>query len=207
MAGRGKIGTLLVIAGCCCILAAAALYGYNGWISSRTVKASDQLIEQLTAMMGSSPSVSADSEALTQPGASGAGKTDTSLQTVTVDGNRIIGVLSIPAIQVKLAVISEWSYANLNIAACRYSGTPDNHLVVLGHNYKRLFGSLYKLKAGDSVLFTRPDGVEYQYTVTGTETKHRNQFQEVLSGDWDLTLFTCTFGGADRVVVRCKRIA
>ena len=28
--------------------------------------------------------------------------------------------------------------------------------------------------------------------------------KELLSGDWDLTLFTCTLGGKSRVVVRCK---
>jgi sortase A len=29
--------------------------------------------------------------------------------------------------------------------------------------------------------------------------------EEMISGDWDLTLFTCTIGGATRVTIRCEK--
>ena len=30
--------------------------------------------------------------------------------------------------------------------------------------------------------------------------------KEMTSGDWDLTLFTCTVGGQSRVTVRCEKL-
>ncbi len=30
--------------------------------------------------------------------------------------------------------------------------------------------------------------------------------EEMITGDWDLTLFTCTLGGQTRVTVRCQLI-
>ena len=31
--------------------------------------------------------------------------------------------------------------------------------------------------------------------------------EEMLSEEWDLSLFTCTFGGATRITVRCERLS
>lgn len=133
--------------------------------------------------------------------------TDGTLLTVNVDGYDIAGIISIPAIAVELAVISQWSYPNLEISACRYSGTPSGRLVLLAHNFKRHFGRINELQPGDAVVFTEPNGTVYNYEVTGTEIKGKYELQDILSGDWDLTLFTCTYGGANRVVVRCERTA
>ena len=47
------------------------------------------------------------------------------------------------------------------------------------------------------------DGNRFIYAVSGTEQLPGTAIEEMKSGDWDLTLFTCTIGGAARVTVRC----
>lgn len=37
------------------------------------------------------------------------------------------------------------------------------------------------------------------------EQLERTAIEEMESGDWDLTLFTCTVDGAARVTVRCQQ--
>jgi sortase A len=93
---------------------------------------------------------------------------------------------------------------NLKVSACRLQGSPDGLLVILAHNFDRHFGRLGSLEAGDAAVFTDTNGKEYRYEVTGTEIKGKYELQDIVSGDWDLTLFTCTYGGANRVVVRCQ---
>ena len=77
-------------------------------------------------------------------------------------------------------------------------------MIIMAHNYEQHFGLIKDLVPGDAVIFTGVDGTVYNYEVRGTETWATSQLAEVLGGDgWDLTLFTCTYGGANRVVVRC----
>lgn len=206
MTNKRFFGRILVILGCCCLIAAAALYGYNGWVSDRAAKASNKLTGELASLMESAASSGAGDGTDSLLGDPGMGSTQKSVSTLNVDGHETIGIISIPTIDITLAVLSTWSYPNLNISACRYSGTPEGQLVLLAHDYNRHFGLIYKLKPGDPVRFTATNSTVYNYKVTGTEIKGKYELQEILSGDWDLTLFTCTYGGENRVVVRCKRI-
>ena len=122
-----------------------------------------------------------------------------------IDGNRYIGALEIPALALELPIISEWNYARLKIAPCRYLGSAyQNNLILAGHNYKSHFGSLHQLEAGDEVFFTDMAGNRFAYSVSETEQLPGTAIEEMEAGDWDLTLFTCTVGGAARVTVRCE---
>ncbi len=124
-----------------------------------------------------------------------------------IDGQQYIGVLRIPALSLELPVISEWSDPNLKIAPCRYAGSAylDN-MVVAAHNYYSHFGYLKNLSQGDEVIFTDMTGNVFRYEVIEIEILSPFAVDEMTSGDWDLTLFTCTVGGATRVTVRCERI-
>ena len=48
------------------------------------------------------------------------------------------------------------------------------------------------------------DGNVFRYEVVELETLMPTAIEEMTSGDWDLTLFTCTIGGGSRVTVRCE---
>ena len=55
------------------------------------------------------------------------------------------------------------------------------------------------------MIFTDTDGNIFNYTVSELEQLNPTDVREMISGDWDLTLFTCTLGGQYRVTVRCVR--
>ena len=54
--------------------------------------------------------------------------------------------------------------------------------------------------------FTAVSGDVYEYEVEKVETLNPYAVDEMLSGDWDLTLFTCTNKGKARAAVRCREI-
>ena len=41
--------------------------------------------------------------------------------------------------------------------------------------------------------------------VAGIEILKPEEVDDMTSGQWPLTLFTCTYGGASRVTVRCEK--
>jgi len=124
---------------------------------------------------------------------------------VEYEGRTYIGVLNIPALKLELPVISQWSYPSLKIAPCRYEGSAYlNNLVIAAHNYAAHFGKLKKLSPGDGVSFTDMDGNVFRYQVEAIETLAPTAIEEMTSGEYDLTLFTCTPGGKCRLTVRCK---
>ena len=123
-----------------------------------------------------------------------------------VDGNFYIGVLEIPALELSLPIISEWNNSRLKQAPCRYQGSAylDN-LIIAGHNYKKHFGGLKNLQIGDSVIFTDIDNHRFSYTISAVEKLDGTAIEAMESGNWDLTLFTCTSGGKKRLTVRCRQ--
>lgn len=123
---------------------------------------------------------------------------------VEIDGHKYIGYLSLPTLGMDFPIMSTWSYPQLNIAPCRFTGSVrGENLVLMAHNYQSHFGKISQLSPGDSVIFTDMDGVVTYYTVVGEDILAPTDVEEMISGDFDLTLFTCTYGGASRVTVYC----
>lgn len=124
----------------------------------------------------------------------------------SVDGVDYIGILTIPTLELRLPIASDWSEALLRETPCRYAGSAYlDDLIICGHNYASHFGGLGNLHFGDEVIFTDIDGNEFHYEVAELETLQSTAIEQMKSGDWDLTLFTCTWGGKSRVTVRCIR--
>lgn len=125
-----------------------------------------------------------------------------------VDGTEYIGYLQLPSISLELPVIGAWSDAASKLAPCRYAGTAyTGNFVIAGHNYKGHFRALKELQPGDLVVFTDMDGYPFSYEVVASEKLSSQAVDEMLDASWDLTLFTCTAGGENRLAVRCERLA
>lgn len=125
---------------------------------------------------------------------------------VEIDGYAYIGYLTIPKLELELPIMADWDYTRLRIAPCRYTGSVRGEdLVIMAHNYASHFGNLSKLTEGDSVIFTDMDGVVTAYQVIAQDILNPYAVEEMTSGDFDLTLFTCTYGGQSRVTVYCDR--
>lgn len=132
------------------------------------------------------------------------------METITLDGNVYIGYISIPAIDIELPVLQNWSYPNLKIAPCRYVGNIyENDLIICAHNYTTHFGKIGNLHTDDEIILTDVSGKEWRYSVVNIEQLPGTAVEDIKFGnadDWDLTLFTCTLGGQSRVTVRAVRI-
>lgn len=132
---------------------------------------------------------------------------DMKMPVKKINGMDYIGVLRVPALNLKLPVLNKWSYDNLTVSPCRYIGSVYlNNLIIAAHNYRSHFAYLRELQQGDSVSFTDMSCNRFNYEVVETEILLPEQVDEMKSGDWDLTLFTCTFGGEYRITVRCKLV-
>lgn len=190
---RNKLGVLCMAAGALLVLAALSLYLWNQREARRAEQAAEEIMPQLR-------------QKTENPTPIGPAPYDPAMAEVEIDGYRYIGYLSVPSLGLELPVMSEWDYARLKIAPCRYTGSAKtDDLVVMAHNYARHFGTLTQLSAGDTVFFTDAAGAVYCYEVAEVVILEPTAIEEMTSGDYALTLFTCTYGGKTRVTVRCDR--
>ena len=129
---------------------------------------------------------------------------DKKMTEIEIDGIPFIGYISIPKLGLDLPVISTWNLARLNVAPCRYSGSLlGEDLVIMAHNYVSHFGNLSKLEPDDIITFTDMDGKITRYKVVGMGVLAPTAVEEMTAGNFDLTLFTCTYSGQNRVTIYC----
>lgn len=126
--------------------------------------------------------------------------------TITLGEYEYMGEIEIPALYLKLPVISDWSYPKLKVAPCRYYGSIEgNDLILAAHNYDSHFGKLKNLELGEEINIVDITGQKYSYQISSMEVLEDTQLSDLVKeGSWDMTLFTCTKGGKMRVVVRCR---
>ena len=210
---RRKLGILCMFLGAAFLLGSLGLLLRNRREAEQAQQASaelmpklEQVIEENAAIRESCP------EQETVPVIPGTplemmDPEDLVMTEVEIDGHSYIGYLSIPALELELPVMADWNYAKLQIAPCRMCGTTkEGNLVVMAHNYQRHFGTINQLQIGDELVFVDMDNAVTVYEVVATDVVAPTAVEEVTAGDFDLTLFTCTYGGRTRVVVYCDAV-
>lgn len=186
-------GIVCILLGVCCLLSAAGLVVYNKWDDKNAQKASQDMLQEIQQQIAEESDGENEEQHLQQ------------MPVGEIKGYEYIGILTIPALEVELPVLTDWSYAKLKVAPCLYYGNcyePD--FVIAAHNYQSHFGRLSKLQAGDIVTFTDVSGNIYGYEVILIETLAENATKEMITSGFDLSLYTCTPGGGSRVTVRCN---
>lgn len=208
---KHKFGIFLKIVGALMVVAALVLFLYNQNEAKRAeneaVTRLNELVERIeqelqsdspeqppeTIILPGTPSEYIDPEAY-------------EMEEIVVDDHGYVGFLQIPKLDLELPVMADWDYQKLQLSPCRYTGSVfGDDLVIMAHNYDGHFGRISKLSAGDQVFFTDVKGNVTQYTVIERETLAPNAVEEMTKGEYDLTLFTCTYGGRQRVTIRCDR--
>lgn len=209
MRGRKKRGTFFVIIGLLLIAAALFLFGYNLFDEYRAGESADHILSALQGQIQESTAESscpAESESDLAELPDYVVNPDMEMPSVEIEGHYYIGILDIPSLGLSLPVMSEWSYPNLKLAPCRYSGSAyTGNFTIAGHNYSTHFGPVRSLEAGARVIFTDLKGRSFSYQVQAVETLEPTAIEDMLSEEWDLTLFTCTPGGQARVAIRCLK--
>lgn len=184
-----------MVLGVACLLGAGALVLYNSWEAESAETDTRALLADVQSLLD-------ETEPTEEPTVH-----PTEMATVKVDGYDCIGILSIPVLDLELPVLTEWSYTKLKKAPCHYYGSCyEEDFVIAAHNYKAHFGRLSELQAGDVVSFTDVSGTTHYYEVVLLETLPKEATQEMITSGFDLSLYTCTSGGVNRVTVRCRAV-
>lgn len=200
---RNKLGLGCIILGVLLLCGSLVLYLQNREEDHRAKEQATKILPQMIAEIPQVPSKEAVAERL----APSEFKSPEAFEMteVEIDGYAYIGYLSIPALELNLPIMSQWDSARLKIAPCRYFGSVNGEdLVLMAHNYASHFGRIKELKLGDEVIFTDMDGFSTRYLVVNKDVLSPYAVEEITSGDFDLTLFTCTYGGENRIGVYCE---
>lgn len=194
-------GNILIIMGLLLMVAALILIGYNRYTDNRAMARSDALLDQVKTAIdegvdgyNTNLEESPDYERIK----------NLQLPVGVIDGMVCVGIIKIPTQGLELPVIAEFSMEDLDTAPCLYYGSPyTKNLVLCAHNFDSHFLRIRYLEQGDPVTFVDMDGNEFNYTVGMIEVLDPYAVDEMTAGEWDLSMFTCTFDSGSRVTVRC----
>ena len=197
---RKWIGGICIFLGVVCLVGAMGFLAYNLWENKNAEAVSQGFLENVQSIIEEpQPEILAPDETEEMPA---------EMATVEVDGYDCIGILSVPVLELELPVLTDWSYAKLKKAPCHYYGSYyETDFVIAAHNYASHFGRLSELQPKDLILFTDVSGNVYCYEVALLETLPANATEDMITSGFDLSLYTCTPGGASRVTVRCNVIS
>ena len=187
-----KIGITLMAFGLLLITAAGGLFAYNRINDKKAGETAHKIIESVEKKSsGSSDEVLKNGEKI-----------------AVIDGTKYSGIISIPALYIELPVQTDYSLAKLKNAPCVYSGSViDGTAVICAHNYQSHFGNLKYAAPGVKVYFTDVEGLTYQYEIAKIETLDGYDVEKMKENTgWDMTLFTFTYSGRQRVTARLKRV-
>ena len=231
MTERAKTALFLYIVGVLSLTAAFGIFVYQFYLEHRAGEASSAAVTALKKMVviKEDPIVLKEQgpNADGQPGTGSEGAVDFAgmegledtaalegtnptersyMPTLVLDDKIYVAILSIPALDLELPVMNVLTTPNLKVAPCLYRGSIyQNDIIIGAHNFSSHFGNLKSLKIGDRVILTDMEGNEFSYQVTETEILEKTAIDELTAGEWDLTLFTCTYGGEQRVIIRCNQ--
>ena len=207
---KKKIWKIPFLLGILLILAAGGLCVYNVLADRAAFESSQEVMTKLKKII---PETTAVTTIVPQPTSEDLfapyeepSTAPQEMPAVQVDGCDYCGYITLPALGLELPVANRWSLEKLKNSPCRYSGTAEEHdLIIAAHNFNSHFGRIRSLSQGDEVYFTDTNGCKYRYIVESSEVIDGKEIDQMFSGQaqqWDLTLFTCTLDGKSRVTIR-----
>lgn len=188
-----KIGLFFIILGTLCLLGSVGLILYNSIEEKNGERYASLLLDEMNQKINDNSIHDNHIES--------------EMDTINANGYESIGFLSIPILELELPVLNDCDDYKLKIAPCLYYGSYfEKNFVIAAHNYRSHFGRLKELKEKDLILFTDVNGKIYYYEVVLIETFSKYATEEMVTSGFDLSLYTCTVGGKNRVTVRCNKI-
>ena len=205
---RRGFGVCCIILGICCLISSVGFIAYNHWEEENAQNASKNILQDVQKnILDNTRKESVSGESTQDESEEKPVDIPQEMLTTQVDDYDCIGVLSIPVLELELPVLTDWSYTKLKIAPCHYFGSYyEKDFVIAAHNYQSHFGRLSELQPKDLILFTDISGIVYCYEVVLLETLPGNATEEMITSGFDLSLYTCTTGGSNRVTVRCSAV-
>ena len=187
-----KLGKYLIILGVILIAISLSLFTFNNLEDYHASKSSHEILEMIDD--NKNEEIVTNVSNLTKQGE----------DVINIKGNNYIGIIEIPTLNLKLPIMSEFTYDKLKIAPCRYFGSiQTNDLVICGHSYLAHFGNLYKLQPKD-IIIINDFHKQYIYEVEAIEILEATDINNMLDSQFDLTLYTCTKDSLRRVTIRAN---
>lgn len=198
-----KKGLIFIFIGVLCIITALAFFIHNSAETQNAYESSARITYKLRMQLAEKEQSSDNVLPTDNP--------DREMPAVRIDGKRYAGILEIPSLGIELPVAESFSYAALQQTPCIYSGSVyKDNLVIAAHNYDVHFGRIGSLGFDYDVIFTDIESNRYTFKTFDIETLNPDQYTALVEkqskNDWDLTLFTCNYSGAQRIVIRCRRV-
>ena len=142
-----KTDIAIIAVGAVLILSALLLLLYNRYEDARAGQEAESLLANVEE------AISAHAVDVPAPASPYPTPLDPEMPVVMLDGYEYVGYVEIPALGLKLPVMSEWDYTRLRVAPCRQFGSSrTDDLVIAAHNYENHFGRLKELSEGDTVI-------------------------------------------------------
>lgn len=199
---KNKIGSLCILLGVLCMGAAVFLFVQNHQEEKEAGIHSEAALEQMIRVMSEKNIESSRNE---KPNSILTDES-TTMKELLIDENAYIGYISIPVLNIELPVLAEWNYELLKLAPCRYQGTVyEDNMILMAHNYETHFGRIDELRTGDPIYFINVEGKIYEYEVIDRDLLASSAVEEILAEEYDLALFTCTYGGKERITIYCEK--
>ncbi len=127
------------------------------------------------------------------------------IEEVEILGEKYIGIIEVPSLNVRLPILKECNDENLKIAPCKYYSTKNNNapIIIAGHNYPKFFGNIKYLKKGDSISFSSLNGNEHRYIVDKIEMISSEDIDKMINTEYEFSIFSCNYSKDKRITVRC----
>ena len=121
-------------------------------------------------------------------------------------------ILNIPSLGIEYPVLTETTDELLKISINKFWGGSPNSVgnyCIVGHNYKsgKMFGKLPQINNGDIVKLTDLSGNTVNYKVYNKYVVYPEDVSctsQITNGLKEMTLITCTNGGKQRLIVKCR---
>ena len=195
-----KLSKIFMSIGILLIAISAALLIYNNYEETKAGKKSKEVLKAIKINLNNIPKdINTNKIDLAQ--------TNEEMHTINIDGYDYIGTITIPSLGLELPIMSKYDNNSLKIAPARYYGSVyTNDLIICGHSYKTHFKYLSNLEQRDNIIFTDIEGQSYIYEVLEIEVLSPSEVSTMIDNEFDLTLYTCTDDGFNRITVRCNRV-
>lgn len=191
---KRKAGRILSVLGAVFLFFAAALAGFNVREDYEAGKHSEKILMQVKEKI--SENSTAGRQVIPKE------KREKKEKTFP-DG--ILAILKIPEKKLELPVFNTYSEELMKESVCQYGENKckEGQLIIAGHNYEKHFRRIRTMEPGDKLTLEFPEEIR-AYTVSETAEIDGTDREGLFSGDWDLSLFTCSFNRERRMIVRCK---
>ncbi len=128
-----------------------------------------------------------------------------SMPIMEINQKSYCGIIEVPAYNTELPISAYWDKTTVHKQPCRYTGSIyDGSFIIGGSDNAGQFDFIQSITNGDTVYVTDMTGARYTYVVEKIKRTYDVSAENLISGEYDLTLFAKNTYSLDYTLVRCS---